>query len=180
MNINILFNKNRLEASFETRTEEIVAIYIKSQGNTQEGPCGIRECTTLEELSMSATNGMVCVLHSPDQAVSYESSKKEYSFLCKAFVAKHRCGEGDTPGVLEVENLKALVLLKKQTAFCKLRQWVKRKIWRLLKKKIEIVNVLEVNFIGSSSKNNYLKVQKTDAEHILQHFRLLPFIGPLR
>lgn len=179
MDIHILFNKNRLDASFKTCTEEIVVICVKSREGAQAGPCTIQTCTTLDEMSRSATNGMICVLHSPDSAVSYEASKKEYSFLCKAFVATHRYGEGDAPGVLDVENLEVLVSLRKQTVLYRLHQWARRSLGRLFKKQTSMTPVFEVQAVGSSSRK-CLKIFKADTEHILQHFRLLPFVCTLR
>lgn len=179
MNIRILFNKHKMDASFETRTEEIVVICVKSREGATADPCTIQTCTTFEEMSRSATNGMICVLHSPDSIVSYEASKKEYSFLCKAFVATHRYGEGDAPGVLDVENLEVLVSLRKQTALYRLRQWARRSLGRLFKKQTPMTPVFEVNAVGSSSRK-CLKIFKADTEHILQHFRLLPCVQHLR
>lgn len=171
MNTNILFNKNMLPAQFWTSSTQLIVIC------THSGRCTFQMCTISEEMSRSATNGSVCILHSPEGAVNYDRTKREYAFLCKAFVASHEYGKDTSPGVLTVENLKVLVTVKKRTMFSRIRNRAVS-AWRRLRRKSQIRDyTLEVCFTSSPS-HSLLKVvlHKIKAEDVLLHFGLLPQI----
>lgn len=171
MNTNIFFNKNMLPAQFGTSSTQLIVIC------THSGRCTFQMCTIAEEMSRSATNGSVCILHSPEGAVNYDRTKREYNFLCKAFVAAHEYGKEDAPGTLTVENIQVLVTVKKRTMLSRIRNRVVSE-WRRLRRKPQIRDyAMEVCFANSQS-HNLLKValHKIKAEDVLLHFGFLPQI----
>lgn len=171
MNTKILFNKNMLPAQFETSSNQLIVIC------THSGHCTFQMCTTSEEMSRSATNGMVCILHSPEGVASYERAKREYTFLCKAFVATHKYGEENSPGILTVDNINVIVSVKKHTVLARIRNRVVKE-WRRLCRNPRMLDYGIEVWAATSHPYKLLKVGplKTKAEDILLHFGFLPRI----
>lgn len=158
MNTKILFNRNMLPAQFETSSDKVIVICAKSRGYGT-----FRMCTTSKEMSCSATNGIVCILHSPEGMVVYASSTREYLFFCRAFVAAHEYGKGDAPGVLTVKNVKTLIRVKKRTIFSRIRSFFRKPQAWDYDMKVSFVDLPACDYLN-------MRVFKFKAEGILLHF----------
>lgn len=168
MNTNIFFNKNMLPAQFWTSSTQLIVIC------THSGRCTFQMCTTAEEMSRSATNGSVCILHSPEGEASYDRTKREYAFLCKAFVASHEYGKYGDPGLLNVENIQVVVCVKKKSIFSRVMSCVAKGYRRLCKKSQITDYNIEVRPVNSKLRMFWkVRTTKIKAEDVLLHFGFL-------